>query len=62
MARPSRGPADRDPDPTESVVERTVSHAARLLPLALVAAPLGPAFNVATALKVAEMAEIETVE
>ncbi|ELZ39947.1 hypothetical protein [Halorubrum tebenquichense] len=36
MARPSRSPRDRDPDPTESVVERTFSHLARLLPLALV--------------------------
>jgi len=61
MARPSRGPADRDPDPTEPVVERTVSHVARLLPLPLVAALLGLSFNVATAVKVAEIAEIETI-
>jgi len=36
MARPSRGPADRDSDPSEPIVERTFSHLARLLPLALV--------------------------
>ena len=36
MDRPSRGPSDRDPDPTDSLVERTVSHLSRLLPLALV--------------------------
>ncbi|VTT88235.1 hypothetical protein DM2_1569 [Halorubrum sp. DM2] len=36
MARPSRGPQDRDPDPAEPIVERTFAHLARLLPLALV--------------------------
>ena len=36
MARPSRGPSDRDTDPPDSLVERTFSHLARLLPLALV--------------------------
>ena len=36
MARPSRGPSDPDSGPTEPIVERTFSHLARLLPLALV--------------------------
>ncbi|ELZ44851.1 hypothetical protein C463_07842 [Halorubrum californiense DSM 19288] len=34
MAQPSTGPSD--PDPAEPIVERTVSHLSRLLPLALV--------------------------
>ncbi|TKX73806.1 hypothetical protein EXE46_12315 [Halorubrum sp. GN11_10-6_MGM] len=36
MSQPSSGPADRDTGPTEPIVERTVAHLARLLPLALV--------------------------
>lgn len=36
MSQPSRGPADRDPDPPTSLVQRAASQLPRVLPLALV--------------------------
>ena len=36
MSQPSTGPADRAPDPPDTLVERVASHLPRLLPLALV--------------------------
>jgi hypothetical protein len=36
MRRPSSRPSNSDPGPTEPIVERTLSHLERLLPLALV--------------------------